>query len=100
MRYCSNCKKSPTFIAVLSAINPARIKCTFCKQVIIIKTLPAVLATSIVIILSLATIAIVDHYEYGTGIMIVALISIGLLLEVGYLRGIRSGLIASNLIES
>ena len=100
MKFCSNCKKPPTFIAVLSAVNPARIKCTFCKQVIIIRTLPAVLATSTALVLSLAALVIVDHYEYGTGIMIGALLSVGLLLEIGYLRGIRSGFIVSNLTDS
>jgi DNA-directed RNA polymerase subunit RPC12/RpoP len=100
MKHCSNCKKTPTFIAVLSAINPARIKCTYCKQTIIIKTLPAVIATFIALILSLAAIALSDYLGYGISGMIIALVTTGLALEVGYFWGIRNGHIASNLSES
>lgn len=97
MKSCPNCQKPPTFLAVLSAVNPARIRCSYCKQTIIIKTLPAVLATATALILSLIALATVDHFGYGMSIMAIALISLGLLLEAAYFLAIRSGRITSNL---
>ena len=43
MKTCSNCKKTPSFIAVTTAINPVEFKCNHCQNVISVKLQHALL---------------------------------------------------------
>lgn len=100
MKHCPHCHHPLSFMAVIVAINPARIKCSKCKQVMHIHTPHAVVAFCLATLCAVGIIVLMAWQGLGNIPLFLALGTVGLVLELGYFTAINKGLVKSNLVDA
>ncbi|HEY7772881.1 MAG TPA: hypothetical protein VIC26_06855 [Marinagarivorans sp.] len=98
MRYCVNCHSPLTFVAVLSALNPARIRCTTCKHTAKVHTGYALCASALVLAVLLGATVVANYWGYGLATAIAIIIAFSALFECIYYWALQRGIIPSDLI--
>lgn len=93
MRQCPYCNSKIKFVDVLKAVNPARIKCSCCKETIAVGTAYAIAGSVAAGALSIAMVALGLQIGMSYVLLLLALVAIGLIVEAGYYLLIVNGTI-------
>lgn len=94
MRHCPYCSNKIKFTDVLKATNPARIKCSHCRQRIAVSTAVAIAGSVVAGVLSILVIVIGLQAGLSGLLLLMALVALGLLVEAVYYFLIINGVIS------
>lgn len=97
MSQCRHCSKPLSFWDVLRAVNPASIPCGGCGQAILINKKSAILAATLVLMVAIAVCWYVLSLGYGTSVLVLVVVGLGVLVEMTYYLLIKRGVIKSDL---
>lgn len=99
MRYCANCHTPLTFIAVLTSLYPAQIRCRSCQQNAKVSALHSLIACIAVLALLLGSVVLANTMGHSLPTVIALIIALSAVFEYAFYWSLQRGFIPSSLVR-